>query len=349
MRTLIDTNILIALEDDHILESRFSDFVREASKNSDVLIHPASIKDIERDKNKKRKAKMISKLSKYQKLDKPPEPDPDFKSLIGDLKNLNDEVDATLLYAVHRNSVNFLVTEDKGIHRKAKIFGLHERVLNVNHALSLFEKLAYREIPEHTLIQAMPCHNLNIDDPFFDSLREDYNGKNFNKWFEKICQEGRDCWALHENDNLMALNIYKEERKVADSPEIPTPTLKLSTFKVSEMVVGKKIGELMIKLSFRYAVDNSLHSIYLTAYPKQESLINLLEDFGFHYIGLKGEEQIMMKLMTPPKDTKTKYSALQYAIDYYPHLKDGPSVNKFITPIRPVYHSRFHRVVVFLC
>ena len=340
MRTLIDTNVLIALEDDHILESRFSDFIREASKNSEIMVHPASLLDIDRDRDRIRKITIKSRLSKYQILEKPPEPDPNFIAIIGQIKKPNDEVDAALLYSVYRDSVNFLVTEDIGIHKKARQIGVHERILNVNQAVSLFYQLGFREIPEHTLIQSIPVHNLEINDRFFDSLREDYDGKKFNEWFKKICQEGRDCWALLEDDKILALTIYKEEFESADSSKIPTPTLKLSTFKVSDEISGKKIGELMLKLSFWYSIKNHLKSIYLTAYPDKGYLINVLDDFGFHKIDKKGNEDILMKLMIPPEASDSDFSTLQYAIDYYPNFKDGSYINKFIIPIQPQFHDK---------
>jgi hypothetical protein len=53
MRTLIDTNILIALEDDHVLGDAFSQFHREASKSTVLLVHPSTKVDIEQDKPKR--------------------------------------------------------------------------------------------------------------------------------------------------------------------------------------------------------------------------------------------------------------------------------------------------------
>jgi hypothetical protein len=339
MRTLIDTNIIIPLEDDSILESRFADFCREASKTSDLIIHPASKLDIDRDKNEERKKIILSKISKYQELEKPPEPKKDFLTELSVDKDPNNIVDAKLLYSVFRNSVNFLVTEDKGIHKKAIKLSINERVLTIDQALTLFSRLVDREIPTHTLINHIPAYNLNITDPFFDSLRDDYGINKFNIWFEKICREGRNCWALID-DKILAVNIYKEESE-PDSKDIPAPSLKLSTFKVSEMVAGRKIGELMLKLSFNYAIRNNLKSIYLTLYPvKQQPLISLLEDFGFKNIGKKGEEVMMMKTMYPPSDISKEIDSLRYAIDYYPFYQDHGSVDKFIVPIVPEYHDK---------
>lgn len=339
MRTLIDTNVLIALEDNNILESRFSDFYREAIKNSKLLIHPVSRIDIGRDKNKLRQIKTLSKLAKYQELTNPPEPTKDFLIKLGISNESNDIVDANLLYSVLKNSVNFLVTEDKGIHRKAIKFSIQERVLNVDQAASLFLRLSTRDIPDHTLIEYLPVHNLDISDNFFDSLREDYGEEDFNNWFKRISQEGRSCWTLIEDNNILALNILKEEEK-HDFERIHIPTLKLCTFKVSDTVAGRKIGELLLKLLFHYAQRNHLKSIYVTVLPKYPLLISFFKEYGFEIVGKKDNENIMMKNMILPSKITSNYGPLLFAKKYYPNYLDTSSINKYLIPIQPQFHNR---------
>ena len=69
MRLLIDTNILIHLEDNKIVDDDFYKFYQLAvSNNCQILYHPDCIKDISKDKDFIRKEILKSKLKKYTKL-----------------------------------------------------------------------------------------------------------------------------------------------------------------------------------------------------------------------------------------------------------------------------------------
>jgi predicted nucleic acid-binding protein len=46
MRILIDTNVIIHLEDDHLLERSFSRFSRLALRENTLVVHPLSKEDI---------------------------------------------------------------------------------------------------------------------------------------------------------------------------------------------------------------------------------------------------------------------------------------------------------------
>jgi len=282
--------------------------------------------------------KTLSKLEKYSILEHPPIPDEQFLSQIGRLKDRNDEIDASLLFAVAHDAVDFLITEDKGIHTKAGRLGLDERVLLVDQAAEIFTRLGQRRVPQHTLIEHLPVHNLQINDPFFNSLRKSY--PTFDEWFVKISREGRCGWVLRERGRILALCIYKEEPDRADSDAIPLPSLKICTLKVADEVSGRRIAELFLKLSFQYTIKNHLCSTYFTAHSDQESLIGLMTDFGFVEIGMKGEEHILMKHMTPPKVIDHSTDSLNYAIKYYPHFMTEGNVKKFIIPIQPEFHNR---------
>jgi hypothetical protein len=340
LRTLIDTNVIIALEDDKKLEEEVTTFYREASKNSTLLIHPRIGEDIQRDKDAQRLEKTLSKVAKYETLEDPPRPTDEFLRRIGAKRNPHDLVDADLLYTVHKHCVNFLVTQDAEIHRWAKDLGLSEQVLRVPQAAAFFQQLSRRYVPRHSLVQHLPVHNLDISDRFFDSLRRSYGDSKFDDWFRRISREGRMCWAIVEGGAVRAICIYKEERDAADSPQIPLPTLKLATFKVDDALSGMKVAELMLKLAFQYGVKNHLESVYLTTYPANESLRYVIEDFGFCQVGTKGEELVYVKNLSQPANIPTAIPPLTYAILYYPLYLDGPEVRKFIVPIQPSYHDR---------
>ena len=71
MRFLLDTNILIPLEDSNVqLQPGLANFVRLAQKHRHHLVfHPASEEDINRDKNADRRARTRNRLTQYTRLD----------------------------------------------------------------------------------------------------------------------------------------------------------------------------------------------------------------------------------------------------------------------------------------
>lgn len=341
MRILVDTNVIIHLEDDHQLESAYSSFSRLASKNNTLVVHPLSKDDIQRNGNSNRRMKTLSKMGKYPVLEQPPVPDGQFMADAGFSSEGHDAIDASMLYALYGQAVHFLVTQDMGIHRKAQRMGIDENVLTVEQAVSVFERLTKRIVPRHTLLENIPVHNLDFNDPFFDSLREDY-GEEFNGWFKKICGEGRMCWAYREKGGLLALCIYKEESvRDVDSVRIIAPALKLCTFKVDQSVSGKKLAELMLKLVFNYANENRLASVYLTILPKYTGPLLFFEENGFHRVDNKGDEIVLLKAMKPPPDLPPGYDVLdRFSVDFYPHYYESPQIQKYIVPIQPEFHDR---------
>ena len=57
--------------------------------------------------------------------------------------------------------------------------------------------------------------------------------------------------------------------------------LKLCTFKVRPEKRGIKLGELLLKQVFWFAQTNGFDLVYLTTFPNQQALIDLLEYYGF--------------------------------------------------------------------
>lgn len=68
---LIDTNILIGLEDYHAVEASYARFHALASAHKvDIYVHEAAKDDIARDKDVERRQISISKIAKYRTLKK---------------------------------------------------------------------------------------------------------------------------------------------------------------------------------------------------------------------------------------------------------------------------------------
>jgi hypothetical protein len=67
IKLLIDTNIIIGLEDAGEVKASFADVVRKCGENGiRVFVHEASRKDVERDKDLARRKATLSKIGKFQ-------------------------------------------------------------------------------------------------------------------------------------------------------------------------------------------------------------------------------------------------------------------------------------------
>ena len=63
---------------------------------------------------------IYSKLKIYNVIDRPPLATESFNKLVGCTKFPNDLIDNNLLYAVYRNCVSYLITNDKKLRHTAK-------------------------------------------------------------------------------------------------------------------------------------------------------------------------------------------------------------------------------------
>ena len=339
MRFLLDTNILIPLEDSQVaLAPSLASFVRLASDHGHPLVyHPASESDIQRDSDIRRRQATLQRLRQYERLNHlPPCPWNDSQT------NPNDTVDNEILYAISQYVAKFLVTEDLGIHRKARNRGLEDKVLTIQMAADLLRRLHERsevrlpnitEIPLHAIIGHLPT-------TFFDSLREGYPG--FDAWFQGKAQEGRKAWACRSEDgHLRGLCIFAiqiNERVTGEGTMLQGQALKLCTFKVADEERGQKIGELLLKAAFKYASKNQIENIFITADPqRQQRLIDLLEDFGFESIGHDRRDEVLLK-RHPANPPPVGEDALEYNRAFFPHYMDGSDIQKFIVPVLPPFH-----------
>jgi len=345
MRVLLDTNIFIPLEDSSkVLDESLGNLVKLSNQHGHhLLVHPASKEDIERDSDVQRRNISLSRIYKYPLLEEPPVLSANELSKLGLSQTKdNDRVDNLILYALLRDTVDLLVTEDRGMHKKAIRLGLTDRVHYIQQAAELLRKLHSKEAVALPSIRDLPTHNLDLNDSFFDSLREGYPG--FDKWFtEKCCREGRHAWTYFDGPgHPRAICIYNEEESpivTDDNRALPGRSLKLCTFKVGEEVRGRKIGELFLKAAFQYSTKNCIEHIYLTMKSdKQAYLQDMVKEYGFCHFGGHNGDQVFVKAhpVQPPKDSRTP---LDYHVHFFPHFKCGSEIGKYIVPIQPKFHA----------
>jgi GNAT superfamily N-acetyltransferase len=323
-----------------VLQPSLTNFVRLCNANGyQLLYHPASLDDIGRDLNVERRNRTLERLGQYTLLQAGP-PCP----WTTPATSVNDAGDNEILYALEQNAAHALVTEDQGLHRKARARNLSDRVYfiqSVNDWLSRLHEPAQAQLPN---IADVELHTLTgqLAQPFFDTIRADYPG--FDVWFRAKAMEGRRTWVYRDGPDqaVAAICIYavQNEVRITDDGEIlPGLSLKLCTFKVSEPVRGRKIGELFLRAAFHFATAHRCEWIFLHANDEQQShLKNLIEDFGFNLRGPYHGDGVYVK--THPIDPPAvQMDAFEYVRQYYPHYMSGVEVQKFLVPIKPEYHN----------
>ncbi len=345
MRILLDTNILIPLEDSSkTLHDSFSEFVRLAHSNEHcLLVHPSSRDDIERDRDKTRREISLSRFKKYSLLSPPPAPPTDDELASYNLSeaNENDRVDNEILFSIFRNAANILVSEDRGLHRKASRMGLSNRVHYLQQAVEFLRRIHAVTPISLPNIEEVPLYQIDVNVPFFDSLREDYD---FNKWYQEKAREGRRAWihkdVLGKIGAVCIFHIENDPILTNDHQGIPGKVLKLCTFKVGESVRGRRVGELFFKAAFRYAFENEIEHIYLhTRAEKQEFLIDFCREFGFFYFGEYKNDAVYVKEHPHQPPIGINADPVEYHRKYFPHFMAGKVITKYIVPIQPKYHE----------
>lgn len=350
MRVLFDTNIFIYREDDHVISENLQDLLRVLSASKiDIALHPLSVEDLQKDPDKRRKCVMSSKLKAYPLLEAPPDPEKDLRylSVVNNSTKDNDKIDNRILYSVYKDAIDYLVTEDRGIHKKASKLGINERVLLIEEALQVFKGHMHKEsIIATPALKSEMVYNLNYEDPIFNSLKEEYHPE-FGDWFKKISREGRKSWVYYRKDgSIGAILIYKFEEEAIDEaiPALPRKKrLKIALMKVTH--IGYKIGELFIKMIVDLAIKNDIYEIYLTHFTQEEDqLVELITDYGFdkEAVKPKGEklEDIYVKRLTAEPKMTISMNPLEISKKFYPSFYDGEGINKFIIPIRPEFHAK---------
>lgn len=140
--------------------------------------------------------------------------------------------------------------------------------------------------------------DINLEDAFFDSLKEAYpgtpNSTGFEAWFQSKVREGRTALVFEDEMGMaafVALKFETEEIKLQDTTLPEKQRIKVSTLKISERHRGERYGEGAIGLMLWKWQSSGCDEIYVTVFEKQSTLIMQLERFGFYKVGynLNGE------------------------------------------------------------
>ena len=337
-KLLIDTNVLIGLEDWRETNPTLAKLQKLSSQYGHrMFVHQAAVSDIQRDRDVDRRRVTLSKIEKFERLSGiPVQSRDDLEKRFGRITSPNDQVDVDLLYALELGAADFLITEDQGIHSRARRVSpeFSDRVLTIVEAVDWLVAEHEPRSVRLPLIEELPAHAIPLTDALFDSLREGYDG--FDRWWKDRCvAEHRPCWVVSIANQMAGIVVRKDEWAG------PRKILKLCTFKVSPEFRGEKLGELLLKQALWFAQRNDYHSVYLTTFPEQTVLISVLEYYGFMTSGplpngeLRLEKHLSRERLRPQPDVEPFVQARMN----YPRFVSPPDAEFFCIPIRGEYHD----------
>lgn len=336
---LLDTNIFIYREGEHELteEMKLLAKILLDSNQYKLRIHPFTLRELEKIKDDSHKKACLSRASIYTKLSSPPIRPDSMLSVVGPESRENDFIDNCILHAIVSECADYLITNDFEVIKKAIALGIKDRVLSINDAISLFREKEVLSAHYPAFLEKVPFNSIDLNDPFFDGLKDDYAG--FEVWFNKKKKANYEAYVSYLEDkrslgSFLSLKIENEteDYKEFDMPFEPKNRVKVSTMKVVD--TGKRIGETFIKIMTDFALINSIDEIYVTIFPRHVFLISLLEEYGFKYYTFKNTKNAVGEINKENVYVKKLGTA---GAGFYPIL--DVTKNAFIVPIRPEYHE----------
>lgn len=174
-------------------------------------------------------------------------------------KTENDRNDTIIVNEVLSHRVDILITEDRGVHAKATILGIADRVFTLD---AFLEKVAAEnpDLVDYRVlaVKKTVVGSVDIKTDFFDSFRTDYGGTAFDRWFARKADE--TAYVCYEESTPVAFLYLKIEGPEENYSDIqprfqPRRRLKIGTFKVE--MNGFKLGERFLKSSLTMHSGNA--------------------------------------------------------------------------------------------
>jgi hypothetical protein len=342
MKFLIDTNVLITLEPvtpelEPTAEVATEFLALAIEGQHSVVRHPAQRIDDANDKDEARRRARTILFRKYRTLASVRPSGPDFTAALGSpASGTNDWVDNQLLVALEARAVDFLVTEDAGIHRKANRVGLGMQVLRVRDAVDMLRTFLDRAPAAPPAVEWVKATALDERDPIFDSIRAEY--PELNTWLGVCRLEERDVALIRTREGGYA-GVCILARK-SDKFGAKGKWLKICQFKVSERFGGRRYGELLLKTVFDYRFTNDYDFAYVTVFDHHDNLIQTFEDFGFQpWIDRTPRgELVLIKTFRPTQADRDGLDPLDYHRRFGPPALAMRPERTFVIPIKPEYH-----------
>lgn len=185
---------------------------------------------------------------------------------------------------------------------------------------------------ESSVLRIEKFKDISIADPFFDSLKADYDG--FATWFAS--KANQDAFTFKADNGMLDgfLFLKEETGPVTDvEPRLPTAhRIKIGTFKVNPH--GTRLGERFIKRAFDTAITAGVVALYVTVFEKHDALVQLFERYGFVKVGTKSSSSGVEVVYERQLGQRVGDVVLDYPC--IPIRKD----RHFVLSLYPEWHSR---------
>lgn len=175
--------------------------------------------------------------------------------------------------------------------------------------------------------------DVDLNDPFFDSLKLDY--PEFVQWFTKKSNSGEETLIYNDDTGVGAFLYLKDEYEEIEMVDQILPRcrrIKIGTLRLSDRQRGIRLGEGAIGVALWKWQEKQVDEIYVTVFDTHSDLIMLFERFGFSWIGNNARgERIYIK----------NRNNLSYSDPYksFPFI-NGDVEKAGILPIKEDYHDR---------
>ncbi len=339
---LLDTNIVIKRESNVGVSFEVAKLFNWFGKqNITTFVHPLTKEELSGYKDEAVRNAVLTKINSYNILPSfQTSTDLLYESVIARHSNdKNGQVDNALLLEVYNDNVGLLLSDDNLILRKAEELYIRDRVLTSAELLAYFEKCYPQNIEYEMLaVKLRRFDEVDLNSEFFDTLREDYEGREFDNWFKRKGSE--KAYIFEERGVLKGFLYVKVE--MPNEPDYlkiepvlsPKKRLKVGTFKIER--TGFRLGERFLKIIFDNARNNGVEEIYVTLFEDKrenvKALQQLMEQWGFKKHGYKNDngELVLVKSME-------EYDCEKEPKFNYPLIADSASY--FFLPIFPKYHT----------
>ena len=339
---LLDTNIVIKRESNVGVSFEVAKLFNWFGKqNITTFVHPLTKEELSGYKDEAVRNAVLTKINSYNILPSfQTSTDLLYESVIARHSNdKNGQVDNALLLEVYNDNVGLLLSDDNLILRKAEELYIRDRVLTSAELLAYFEKCYPQNIEYEMLaVKLRRFDEVDLNSEFFDTLREDYEGREFDNWFKRKGSE--KAYIFEERGVLKGFLYVKVE--MPNEPDYlkiepvlsPKKRLKVGTFKIER--TGFRLGERFLKIIFDNARNNGVEEIYVTLFEDKrenvKALQQLMEQWGFKKHGYKKDngELVLVKSME-------EYDCEKEPKFNYPLIADSASY--FFLPIFPKYHT----------
>lgn len=191
--------------------------------------------------------------------------------------------------------------------------------------------------PSNMDLQKQTFSDIDINEPFFDSLRKSY--PEFDSWYYKKSKAGATAYTYYINGILRDFLYLKiEEEALFDViPVLPKKKrLKVGTFKVDNESRHTTRGERFMKKIMDTAIAEDVDEIYVTMFPTTSlsRLVKMFESYGFKHVADKPHDGRDSEYVLV-KDMRTMVGDLQKD---YPFVEKTGS--KYVLSIVPEYHTK---------